>query len=484
MNAKFLYTLFLALLAMKAFSQEAVVSFTGDKACEVLLYEPIDGEYQEKIPSKRSILQAGREVSLRVSVPTYTFVYCEFPQYERSCSLPLFPGDSIHIDLSGEGLTFRGSNHAGLQYYYDHFQNGSRSGEYLKMQRLFLEYTDGDRELQTLRPVVEDSLQVSVHLAMLDTLALHKEVTPAFAQLLQKEIYMMVNADFVSWFRISMSRKRKNLSLTTGDSLKLTGMIDRVYEQLPISPELQRHPSLLYTLNYYSHYHGGQCPDGFDAETFGPYSSYLFAPVEMQPGLLGGACLVQLKYNSGEMNLQKLKAFFREKFPQAAYTAIISERVKDEPEDEGAANRRFIEKEIHNLAELSYLPELKGQYLFIDLWASWCMPCRTEFSYQEQLHRLLAARKNIQVVYISIDRENQAKAWLENIKFYKLSGFHLRASKELTQHLEEAVYAPEKITIPRYLLLSPSGEILHKDLPHPGNYANLEKELDRILGQQ
>lgn len=44
--------------------------------------------------------------------------------------------------------------------------------------------------------------------------------------------------------------------------------------------------------------------------------TYLYTPKEMQPALLGNACMVQLKYDTGEMNLSKLKKVFQQGIPR------------------------------------------------------------------------------------------------------------------------------------------------------------------------
>ncbi|MCD7939793.1 MAG: hypothetical protein LUH50_06765 [Bacteroides intestinalis] len=124
---------------------------------------------------------------------------------------------------------------------------------------------------------------------------------------------------------------------------------------------------------------------------------------------------------------------------------------------------------------------MKGKFLYLDLWASWCMPCRGEFSYKEQVDTLLNTYKNIATVYVSIDKEKQEKAWLNCIKRYKLDGFHLRASPELQQDIQKLIYGTDTYDIPRYILISPTGKILHKNLSRPSNYPGLKKELDDIL---
>lgn len=48
------------------------------------------------------------------------------------------------------------------------------------------------------------------------------------------------------------------------------------------------------------------------------------------------------------------------------------------------------------------LSELKGKYVFIDVWASWCYPCRKEYPYLQELEEKMEG-KNIVFVGISCD---------------------------------------------------------------------------------
>ena len=129
------------------------------------------------------------------------------------------------------------------------------------------------------------------------------------------------------------------------------------------------------------------------------------------------------------------------------------------------------------------MQELKGKFLYLDLWASWCMPCRGEFNYREQVDTLLNTYKDIAIIYISLDQEKQEKAWRNCIKQYKLGGFHLRASSELRENIQEQVYGTDVYEIPRYILISPTGKILHKNLSRPSNYPKLKEELDCIINE-
>lgn len=476
--------LFLIISLTKAFAQEANVTFIADKDCEVFVYKPIDGGYNNKIPAERFIVFHEKNTHFKTNVSSYTYILCQFPQYERQCNLLLFPNDSIQIYLNEQGLNFQGSNSIGLQYYYDNFEKFPDLEKYLKIQNIFIGYVENEKELNTILPAIDDTLNIPFHYKWIRNLPQHTGAQKKFSEVLEKEIYMYINNGIIPFFDYALSAKRKNNSLTVKDSIKIEAMIDSIYEQLPISFELLKYPSNFYVWKYFGHHYGNEkCPEEYDSDMCGPYTKYLFAPTEMQPALLGHACLVQLKYNSGEMNLNKLKKFFNEKFPKSEYAAIINQRVQEETDsrNETPDNSCFINGPIDSLPQLSNQQELQGKYLFIDLWASWCMPCRAEFNHKNKLEELLDIYNNIVTVYISIDGEKQEKAWRNCIDYYKLEGFHLRASPALQENIKKEIYKEAQFEIPRYVLIGPEGKILNNDLPRPSEYPRLKEVLDNII---
>lgn len=345
---RLLLLLFWLLPVISIYGQKATVTFASDKDCEVFVYKPLDGGYNEKALATRLVMIHNQPASYETEVSSFMFLYCQFPQYQKSCNVLLFPNDSIEVHLSADEIVFKGSNEAGQQYLYDNFKKYPDLENYLKIQDVFNEYLENKR---------------------------------------------------------------------------------------------------------------------------------------LQPALLGNAVMVQLKFNSGEMDLVKVKKFFNEEFPQSEYTAVINELVKDEEDtqEDAKLNKEFIKEKIDSLSQLTEVQALKGKFLYIDLWASWCMPCRGEFSYKDKVEELLDTHKNIVPVYISIDNEKQEKAWTNCINHYKLEGFHLRASAELQQNIQETVYGSERFDIPRYVLIGPDGKIIHKDLPRPSNYPELKKIIDEVM---
>lgn len=113
------------------------------------------------------------------------------------------------------------------------------------------------------------------------------------------------------------------------------------------------------------------------------------------------------------------------------------------------------------------LSDLRGQYVYIDVWATWCAPCIREIP---ELKNLTAdyAGKNIQFVSISVDLpENKAK-WKQFVKAKQLGGLQLIADQAFQSEFVEAFQIS---ALPRFLLISPEGRIVSGDAPRPSDTA-------------
>ena len=118
----------------------------------------------------------------------------------------------------------------------------------------------------------------------------------------------------------------------------------------------------------------------------------------------------------------------------------------------------------------SSLDSFKGNYVYIDLWATWCKPCIAQIPYLKKLEEKYA-RKNIKFVSISTDNastagswENALSKWKKMVKDKNLSGVQLYAGKD-TKFMEDyQVYG-----IPRFILIDPKGNIVNANAPRPSD---------------
>jgi len=104
------------------------------------------------------------------------------------------------------------------------------------------------------------------------------------------------------------------------------------------------------------------------------------------------------------------------------------------------------------------LASLKGKYVLIDFWASWCGPCRTEYPYLKKAYAQFKG-KGFEIVGVSLD--NDKAAWLNAINE---NGFDWPEVCDLKGRKNEVALAYGVTGIPESFLIDPAGKIIAKNL--------------------
>jgi thiol-disulfide isomerase/thioredoxin len=114
------------------------------------------------------------------------------------------------------------------------------------------------------------------------------------------------------------------------------------------------------------------------------------------------------------------------------------------------------------------LADWHGRSVLLNLWATWCVPCRKEMPALDALQAKLGGA-DFQVVAVNIDTRDpeKPKAWLKDVGISRLS-YYADPSAKIFQELKVVGKA---IGMPTTLLVDPSGcEIA--DLAGPAEWAS------------
>ena len=133
----------------------------------------------------------------------------------------------------------------------------------------------------------------------------------------------------------------------------------------------------------------------------------------------------------------------------------------------GKPSPKFVDYE-NNAGGKTSLDDLKGKYIYIDVWATWCGPCRKEIPFLKEVEKAYHG-KNIEFVSISIDKQTDHAKWKKMIVDQALGGIQLLADKDwASQFVQDYLIQG----IPHFILLDPNGNIVTPNAPRPS-----EKEL-------
>lgn len=122
------------------------------------------------------------------------------------------------------------------------------------------------------------------------------------------------------------------------------------------------------------------------------------------------------------------------------------------------------------------LDQLAGKYVYIDVWATWCGPCRKEIPFLQEVEKQYHG-KNIEFVSLSIDAKKDHEKWKNLVNEKSLGGIQLFADNDWNSQFVKD-YAIEGI--PRFILVDTKGNIVTADAPRPSDPKLVE--LFRSLG--
>ncbi|MFC3199737.1 redoxin domain-containing protein [Parapedobacter deserti] len=102
------------------------------------------------------------------------------------------------------------------------------------------------------------------------------------------------------------------------------------------------------------------------------------------------------------------------------------------------------------------LSDFRGQYVFLDFWASWCAPCRAENKHVVAAYQQFKD-KNFTVLGVSLDKAADRQKWIDAIHQDELTWTHV---SDLNGWDNAAARAYGVQSIPMNYLIDPEGKIV------------------------
>ncbi|NND77701.1 MAG: TlpA family protein disulfide reductase [Flavobacteriales bacterium] len=111
------------------------------------------------------------------------------------------------------------------------------------------------------------------------------------------------------------------------------------------------------------------------------------------------------------------------------------------------------------------LEDLRGKLVYVDVWATWCGPCKREIPYLKEIEDKYH-NEPIEFVSVSIDKQVDKGKWLSMVSEKELGGVQVIADKDWSSSFVKGY----SITgIPRFLFIDKDGNIINADAPRPSD---------------
>lgn len=129
---------------------------------------------------------------------------------------------------------------------------------------------------------------------------------------------------------------------------------------------------------------------------------------------------------------------------------------------------------LQNIEFKDIIDRNKGQILYLDVWASWCNPCKKEMAYYPLILNELS-QKNVKPIFISID-DNKI-SWKKSIEKLNITHYEHYC---ISNKDDFFIKLFDIQTIPRYIIINEKGEIIDANAPRPSDKELLFKRIETM----
>ena len=139
--------------------------------------------------------------------------------------------------------------------------------------------------------------------------------------------------------------------------------------------------------------------------------------------------------------------------------------------EKGAVSPSFKLENING--KLVSLEDLKGHYVYIDIWSPSCLPCMEEIPFLKEMEKKYHNRN---IRFVSICVAETKVGWKKFVKDRKLTGIQLFAPEQRISFFSDYLVR----VIPRFILIDKEGKIIDANAKRPSN-PKLKEEINKLI---
>ena len=129
--------------------------------------------------------------------------------------------------------------------------------------------------------------------------------------------------------------------------------------------------------------------------------------------------------------------------------------------------------------KLVSLSDFRGKVVVVDVWATWCGPCRAEIPHLLKLEKEMRG-KDVVFIGVSVDEQKDYKKWLEALEQEGLEGIQLFANGKNKQGRDKIMNDYKIKGIPRFMVFDKKGKVVTINSPRPSS-PELKSLLQKLL---
>src|SRR5690606_12239434 len=128
---------------------------------------------------------------------------------------------------------------------------------------------------------------------------------------------------------------------------------------------------------------------------------------------------------------------------------------------------------------------LKGKVVFLDVWGTWCGPCKEEIKHLPSL-RAAFPGDEVAFLFLAMDDDSRHAIWKDFIRANAMVGLHFRKTRQTIPPFGNELlgqHPAKSQSYPQYFLFDKSGKLAIAKARHPSEGEALYQQIREVLNK-